>query len=95
MIRGYFDLRKIQLKVLQSQFSLFNLVNIDEIFKKKIVFDPEGPRATKLWAFKVCSRRGSNPGRPKSSDSLYKIAKNVASNPKGLEFFLTANFDGP
>ena len=34
MIRGYFDLRKIQLKVLQSQFSLFNLVNIDEIFQK-------------------------------------------------------------
>ena len=62
---------------------------------KKLVFDPVGPRATKLWAFKVCSRRGSNPGRPKSSDSLYKIAKNVASNPKGLEFFLTANFDGP
>ena len=37
---------------------------------KKVVFDPLGPRATKLWAFKVCSCRESNPGRPKSSDSL-------------------------
>ena len=36
MIRGYFDLRKIQLKVLQSQFSLFTLVNIDEIFQKNL-----------------------------------------------------------
>ena len=26
---------------------------------------------------------------------LYKLAKNVASNPKGLEIFLTANFGGP
>ena len=35
MIRGYFDLRKIQLKVLQSQFSHFILVKIDEIIQKK------------------------------------------------------------
>ena len=62
---------------------------------KRLVFDPIDPRGTKLWALKVCGRRESNPGRPKSSDSLYKIAKNVASNPKGLEIFLTANFDGP
>ena len=62
---------------------------------KKLVFDHLEPRATKLWALKVCGRRESNPGRPKSSDSLYKIAKNVASNPKCLEIFLTANFDGP
>ncbi len=26
---------------------------------------------------------------------VYKIAKNVASNPKCQLFFLTANFDGP
>ena len=54
---------------------------------KKLVFDPVGLRATKLFALKVCSLRESNPGRPKSSDSPYKIAKNVASNPKGLDFF--------
>ena len=47
-----------------------------------------------MWALKVCARRGSIPGRSESSDSLYKLAENVASNPKGLEFFVTANFDG-
>ena len=61
---------------------------------KKLVFDPAGPRASKLWALKVCPGRGSNPGRSESSDSLNKLAKNVASNPKGLETFLTANFEG-
>ena len=54
---------------------------------KKLVFDPAGPRASKLWALKVCPGRGSNPGRSESSDSLNKLAKNVASNPKGLEYF--------
>ena len=62
---------------------------------KNLVFDPVGPRATKLWALKVCPGRGSNPGGSESCDSLNKLAKIVASNPKGLEFFLTANFDGP
>ena len=61
---------------------------------KKLVFDPVGPRATKLWALKVCSRRESNPGRPKSSNSLFKIAKNVASNPKCLEFFFDCQLWG-
>ena len=62
---------------------------------KKLLFDPAGPRASKLWALKVCPDRGSNPGRSESSDSLDKLAKNVASNPKGLEIFLTANFEAP
>ena len=51
--------------------------------------------ATNLWVLKVWPRRGSNPDRPESSDSLYKITKNVVSNPKGPEIFLTAKFDGP
>ena len=50
---------------------------------------------SKLQALKLCAVRESNPGRSESSDSLHKLTKNVASNPKGLEFFLTANFDGP
>ena len=41
---------------------------------KKLVFDPAGPRSSKLWALKVCPGRGSNPGRSESSDSLHKIA---------------------
>ena len=37
---------------------------------------------------KVCPARDSNPGRSESNDLLHKVAKIVASNPKGLEFFL-------
>ena len=58
---------------------------------KKLVLGPVGQRAAKMWAFKVCTVRDSNPGRSESNDSLC----NVASNPKGLEIFLTANFDSP
>ena len=53
-----------------------------------------GPPAAELWVPKVWPARDSNPGRSESSDSLYELAKNVASNPKGLEIFLTANFEG-
>ena len=53
-----------------------------------------GQGAAELWVPKVCARRVSNPGRSESSDSLNKLAKNVASNPKGLEIILTANFEG-
>ena len=51
--------------------------------------------AVELWVPKVCPARDSNPGRSESNDSLHKIAKNVASNPKGLEFFFITNFEGP
>ena len=49
---------------------------------------------SKLQALKLCAVWESNPGRSESSDSLHKVAKNVASNPKGLDFLSTANFDG-
>ena len=88
----YFDRAKLTFKVLLSSISLLILIKINQIFQR--VFDPAGLRAAKLWALKVCPGRESNPGRSESSDSLYKLAKNVASNPKGLVFFLTANFDG-
>ena len=59
---------------------------------KKLVFGPVGQGASKMYAFKVCAGRDSNPGRSESSDLLHKVAKNVASNPNCLSFFLIANF---
>ena len=59
---------------------------------KEIPYVLVDQRAAKLQALKVCSDRDSNPGRPESSDSLNKVANGVASNPKCLNFFLTANF---
>ena len=61
-------------------------------YEKIIHFSPQN---SDLWAPKVYPGRDSNPGRSRSSNSLYKLAKNVASNPKGLGFFLTANFQSP
>ena len=60
-----------------------------------MLYDLVDQGAAELQALKLYSVRGSNPGRSESSDSLYELAKNVASNPKGLEIFLTANFGGP
>ena len=60
----------------------------------KLIFSPAGQWAAKLQALKVCAVQESNPGRSESSDLLCKVAKSVASNPKGLGIFLTANFDG-
>ena len=54
---------------------------------KKLVFGPVGQGASKMYAFKVCTGRDSNPGRSESSDLLHKVAKNVASNPNCLSFF--------
>ena len=96
----WYDLRVLWLSIIHLEidakpfFSNYtNKYRLDP--SKKLFFDPVSPRAAKLWALKVCSRRESNPGRPKSSDSLNKIAKCVASNPKVLGFFLTANFYNP
>ena len=50
---------------------------------KEVVYDLVDQRATKLQSLKVCSVRDSNPGRSESNNSLV----NVASNPKGLEYF--------
>ena len=49
-------------------------------------------RASKLQTVKVSGDQESNPGHPESSNSLHKLAKNVASNPKCLNIFLIANF---
>ena len=54
-----------------------------------------GQGAAKLWVPKVQPGWDLKLGQPKSSNSGYKLAKNVASNPKGLEIFLTTNFEGP
>ena len=37
---------------------------------------------------------GIEPGLPKDQVYNSEIAKNIASNPKGLEIFLIANFKG-
>ena len=77
-----------------------NLIFITYIIKNMLDLSKEvswvhfGQEGSKLQDLKVGARRGSNPDRSKSSDSLYKLAKNVASNPKGLDIFWTANFDG-
>ena len=61
---------------------------------KEIPYTLVDQRAAKLQALKVCASRDSNPGRPKSNDSLINVANGVASNPKCLNFFLTAKFEG-
>ena len=61
---------------------------------KEIPYALVDQRAAKLQVLKVCASRDSNPGRPKSNDSLMNVANGVASNPKCLNFFLTANFEG-
>ena len=40
-------------------------------------------------------RPGIEPGLPEDQINNSEIAKNVASNPKGLEFFFITNFKGP
>ena len=37
---------------------------------------------------------GMEPEPPEDQVYVSEIAKNVALNPKGLEFFLSANFEG-
>ena len=53
---------------------------------KEVAYYLVNQRAAKLQSLKVCSVRDSSPGRPESNDSIV-IRKNVASNPKGLEYF--------
>ena len=62
---------------------------------KEVLLVPPQQRAAKLQAIKLWAARESNPGRPESNDSLYKVANGVASNPKGLELYLITNFEGP
>ena len=60
---------------------------------KKIIYNPADPRTPKLEVLKVCTVRESNPDHSKTSDLLHKLMKSVASDPKGLAYFLTPNFD--
>ena len=53
---------------------------------KEVVYDLVDQMAAKLQSLKVCGVRDSNPGRLESNDSIV-TCKNVASNPKGLEYF--------
>ena len=58
--------------------------------KHSIWFRGFGAVGAKSWR-----RPGIEPGSPEDQIYNSEIAKNVASNPKDLEFFLTANFDSP
>ena len=74
MISGNFDHLQMPLKVLKTSFSLLILINIDQIFQKKITFGPVGQEAAKIKTLKLCASRESNPGRSESNDSLHKVA---------------------
>ena len=75
-------------------FSLFpNRYCLDLL--KKVLYVHFGQGSVKLWVPKLWPCQDSNLGRPESSDSLYELTRNVVSDPKGLEFFLTANFQRP
>ena len=54
---------------------------------KGILWVLVGQRAAKMQGLKVCTIRESNPDCWKSSYSSHKVAKKVASDPKGLDFF--------
>ena len=78
----------------KGSFSIYpNKYGLD--LSKEVALILPNQRAANLQAFKVCADRESNPGRLESNDLLYKVANRVASNPKGLEIFLTANFERP
>ena len=66
-------------KELKTSFFLSYANKDRSDLSKKVIFGPVGQRTAKLLALKVCALRDSNPGRSESSDSLYKIGKNVAS----------------
>ena len=61
----------------------------------KIIYGHVDQGTPKMESLKVWPSRDSNPGRSESNDLLHKATKSVASNPKGLEFFFTTNFEGP
>ena len=54
---------------------------------KEILYALVHHRASKVDGLKVNAFRDSHLGLPESSDSLNKLAKNVASDLKGQEFF--------
>ena len=99
-----YDLRVTQMAIecLKTNAKLLFCSNTNKYrseLPKKLISDPVGQRTTKMQALKVCAGWESNPGCPKSSDSVYKIAKNVASDPK-CRFFLSptllsCNFKSP
>ena len=55
---------------------------------------PCRPKGFKIVGPQSSQRPEIEPGLPEDQVCISEIAKNVASNPKGLEFFLTANFEG-
>lgn len=53
----------------------------------EILYANVGQRAAKLHVLTVCTVLDSNLGHPESNDSQNKLAKNIASDPKGPEYF--------
>ena len=54
---------------------------------KEILYFPLDQGTAKLHGLKVCAVRDPNPVRPESSESLYKLAKNVTWDQKDSEFY--------
>ena len=91
--KGTLSMHRLALKCYKTIFLIFfNLYNTDLL--KEPLNIHFSPLDLELWVPKVCTG-WLNLDCLKSSDSLHKLTKNVASNPKGLKIFLTTNFDGP
>ena len=89
MIWGNFDKLKIPLKVLKTYFSLLIPINIDQIFPKTRFLALKAQDLQKCKPSKLVPSRIRTwaLGSSKSSNSLHKLTKNVASTPKCLIFF--------
>ena len=86
----YFDLQEIALKMMPRLWAsgsnwIFNLSTFGQLWS----------RGFKTVGAQSLQRLGFERGSPE--DQIYNsdFAKNVASNPNGLELFLIANFEGP
>ena len=81
MIRGYFDVRKIDLNAIPCLGLLApNRYELD--LSKDMMYELVEQGASKLQAPKVCADWESNPGRLESSNLLHTI---VFSDPKSKE----------
>ena len=77
---------------MQCSFFKLILINIDQILLE-INFELWRSKGCKIMDPQSLQRLGIEPALPKDQVYNSEITKNVALNPKGLEFFLNANLD--
>ena len=87
MILGYFELVKNALKMPQNVFFSIHPNKYSLDLSKEVLLVSPGQRTAKLQAFKVCAVRESNPGRPKTTDSVYKSEKRSLEPKRSRNFF--------